>query len=83
MTSTYTIAHNGRTSFYEVHVAGCKHLISSHLKVMSDREAESGLVAAADFEAGNEGCISTLGPCAAERAVRRSWNDAAPQRVTI
>lgn len=64
VTKTWAIAVNQKTSLYEVHAEGCKHLISSHLQVCSESHAETGKAAGAEFEAGNDYCFTKLGPCA-------------------
>jgi hypothetical protein len=61
---TWTIARNEKTSLYEIHAAGCKHLIAKHLEVMSDYEAATGAALKETFEARNEDCFAKLGPCA-------------------
>jgi hypothetical protein len=63
-TARWTVACNGRTSFYEVHAAGCRHLMAAHLDIMYTAEAESGKAEQKRFNEGNEGCIAKLGPCA-------------------
>jgi hypothetical protein len=60
----YTILRNARTTYYEVHVAGCKHQIARHMEHMVDQEATSGAALAADSAASNDGCLYRLGPCA-------------------
>lgn len=69
----FQVAYNNRTSYYEVHSAGCKHLAMGATGnpytakfdyVRPPKEAESAKAFAAEFEAGNEGCLTKLGPCA-------------------
>lgn len=62
--SIWTIAMNDKTTMYEVHAEGCKHLMSKHLLTMTSEEASSGAEAAEIYEASNEGCLTVLGPCA-------------------
>lgn len=64
----FAIAFNERTSEYEVHLDGCKHLISSHLERMITMSASSGAAAAADYEDRNEGLRTRLGPCVKKAA---------------
>src|SRR3954452_21705818 len=62
---TFTVARNERTSLYEVHLAGCRHLIAAHLDVMAgEYEAATGAAVKAEFDADNEDCVAKLGPCA-------------------
>lgn len=64
-TKTFAIARNARTSLYEVHADGCRHLIARHLEMMTTGNAgETGQEVADEFEARNDGCFATLGPCA-------------------
>lgn len=67
----YEIAFNARTTLYEIHRAGCTHLISKHLEVTGSIEATSGEDAARTFEAQNDGCLAKLGPCAKARREER------------
>lgn len=63
--ATFTIARNEKTTLYEVHAKGCKHIAMSwHLDPMTDKEAATGAEAAATYESENEGCLTKLGPCA-------------------
>lgn len=65
MTTGYQIAFNHKNYDYEVHAAGCKHLNAKHLETMGkETEAHSGAEVKEAFEAGNDGCYATLGPCA-------------------
>ena len=66
----WSVAYNEWTTLYEVHKAGCKHL--THPKFgdgfcINTWTGESAAQIAADFEAGNEGCITKLGPCAVKK----------------
>jgi hypothetical protein len=64
----FAIAYNDSTSLYEVHAAGCRHTtMNARLEVMVTVEAPTGAEAAAQFEAGNEDCLTKLGPCARGR----------------
>lgn len=61
----FTITRNEKTSLYEVHTAGCKHLtMSKHLTPGATVEAATGAEAAATFESRNDDCYTKLGPCA-------------------
>jgi hypothetical protein len=63
--TTYAIACNEHTTFYEIHKAGCAHLNRKDKYPFSKNvEAESAQAAAADFEAANEGCLTKTSPCA-------------------
>lgn len=70
--AAFQVAFNNRTTLYEVHVAGCRHLTmgvtgnprTARFDYARPVEAESAKACAADFEAGNEGCLTKLGPCA-------------------
>lgn len=63
--NAYQIAQNEKNSMYEVHVAGCKHLIASHMEICYGMyEAATGAEVVAEFNANNEGCIAKSGPCA-------------------
>lgn len=64
--ASYVIARNERTTLYEIHVAGCKHLISRHLEQCARVEGVDMSAAdlAAEFERENEDCLTKLGPCA-------------------
>lgn len=74
-TETFLVARNKRTAFYEVHQAGCRHLIAPHLDVMAgEYEAASGADVKAAFEDENEDCHAKLGPCA--KARKREATDA-------
>jgi hypothetical protein len=61
---TFRIAFNEKTTLYEVHLAGCKHLISRHLVGCATVTAASGSEAGAHFESRNEECLTKTGPCA-------------------
>jgi hypothetical protein len=62
---TYAIACNEWTTFYEVHMAGCAHLNrTDKYPFYRTVEADSAQVAAAWFEAANEGCLTKTAPCA-------------------
>lgn len=68
--TAYSITCNERTTFYEVHKPGCAHLNRTDKYLFSTpTEAESAQVAAADFEARNEGCLTKIASCA--KAVAR------------
>lgn len=69
----FQIACNEKTSYYEVHIAGCRHLAMGLSDDWRKRkfayvnppvEAGTAAAAAAEFEAGNEGCLTKLGACA-------------------
>ncbi len=63
--TTYRIARNSKTTLYEVHADGCKHLIAPHFdNVSSPVAGTSGQTVAADFEARNDDCYAKIGPCA-------------------
>jgi hypothetical protein len=70
----WTIARNDKTSFYEVHAAGCKHLIASYIEPMGPAYDGNPADIAADFNASNDGCIALLGPCA--KAAAPGWKPA-------
>mgnify|MGYP000846868675 FL=1 len=56
------IGRNPSTSLYEVHKSGCRHL--RRLENPSPAVAGESAQAVADtFEAENDGCLATLGPC--------------------
>ena len=68
-TRTLTVARNERTSLYEVHREQCAHLISKHLhRCFSRTTDQSAAEFAAEFEAGNDDCLTKLGPCVKESA---------------
>jgi hypothetical protein len=69
--TAFTVARNSRTSLYEVHTAGCAHLISKHLEVGGTFDAENAAEFAAAYEAGNDGILTTLGPCAKQYDKKR------------
>jgi|688.fasta_scaffold2163414_2 hypothetical protein len=63
--TTYAIACNEQTTFYEVHKPGCAHLNRTDKYLYSTpAQAESAQAAAANFEAANEGCFTKISPCA-------------------
>jgi len=67
--NTYTVAFNGKTTMYEVHADGCKHLMARHLDVCSmGYIGPDGAWVKNAFEAQNEGCLAKLGPCAKKGA---------------
>jgi hypothetical protein len=63
----WTVARNDKTSFYEVHKAGCAHLNARHMEPSGQYAGQPGAVADA-FQAGNDGCLTRLGPCARKAA---------------
>lgn len=65
MQNTYLVARNQKTSLYEVHAQGCKHLMAAHLESHNVAYvAPDGEWVKRTFEAQNEGCFAKLGPCA-------------------
>jgi hypothetical protein len=60
----FDILRNDRTSYYEIHVSGCRHQIAAHMEHMVTKTAESAAALSSWFDAGNDGCLSKLGPCA-------------------
>lgn len=60
----YTIACNDRTTFYELHAPGCKHLVRRHIEQMGEQAGDNPAVAAAAFEAANEDCRVVVANCA-------------------
>lgn len=62
--TTWTIARNDKTTYYEVHADGCKHLIARHMEIMSTGLTGTSREVAAEFERGNDYCLAKLGPCA-------------------
>lgn len=81
---SFQVAVNERTSFYEVHKSGCKHLISGHLEPLFETTGESGEQVARDFESRNDGCLTKLAPCARTRAASAGADvrfDSAPAHI--
>jgi hypothetical protein len=61
----YTVARNIRTSYYEIHKAGCRHLgMTSKFDCWSKGRGSTAAEAAADFEAANDDCFTKISPCA-------------------
>ena len=73
-TREFVTVYNGRTSFYDIHAAGCQHLnlFGQVYGRYAGYEVMNGTYAAADakavkaeFEGGNEGClVGKISPCA-------------------
>lgn len=70
---SFTLVYNGRTSFYDVHAAGCSHLSLygqiygryAHMDVLGTSQATDAKAFKAEFEAGNPDCrIGKISPCA-------------------
>lgn len=69
-----TVAHQ-LTGFglYEIHVAGCAHLVSPKLEVLGTHETDGTPAEfAAKYEAGNDGILTKLGPCAEKLAAPKA-----------
>lgn len=67
--NTYLVARNEKTTLYEVHAQGCKHLIAAHLDQHHMAYiGRDGAWVKQTFEAQNEGCLAKLGPCAKKGA---------------
>jgi hypothetical protein len=66
----FTFAYNQRTTYYDVHAAGCAHLSMEggkrhpSLVVMVTDEATDAKSAATKYESENEGCLTDIKPCA-------------------
>ena len=61
---TFQVARNASTSLYELHTPGCKHLIAKHMELCGTADGPNAAAAAAAYEAGNDGILTKLGPCA-------------------
>lgn len=60
----FTIVRNQRTTLYDVHAAGCKHLMAGHLDQGFTVQAPSGAAAGQAFQDRNDDCYTNLAPCA-------------------
>ena len=61
----YSITRNTKTTLYEIHKIGCRHLALNHQEVMVEDEPFEGTgeELAANFTEENEGCTSKTAPC--------------------
>ena len=62
--NTYTIAYNHKTSIYDIHRAGCRHLIAATNDVVCYENSINAAELAAKFERENDDCLTKLAPCA-------------------
>lgn len=60
----YAMARNDRTTLYELHAPGCRHLGQRHMEWMADLSGDSAAATATSFEDSNEDCVVVVANCA-------------------
>lgn len=68
----FTITRNPRTSFYDIHIAGCAHTRLKkpwdHAVSVNGTDVDAVIE---DWETGNEGCFTHVAPCVAKAGLAR------------